>query len=68
MSDLDVTGSLGLEYNKTLKHYLLRLGEQDTVPLLVEVTNTKEPAYEASLFVNHDKALIFDAFESEVSG
>lgn len=66
-SDLNVTASLDLEYNKILKHHLLRLGEQDTVPLLVEVTNSKEPAYETSLLVTHDKALTFDQSDSKVS-
>lgn len=66
-SDLNVIASLGLEYNETLKHHLLRLGEQDTVPLVVEVTNSKEPAYETLLIITHDKALIFDPTESEVN-
>ncbi|XP_050701483.1 integrin alpha-PS1-like isoform X4 [Eriocheir sinensis] len=65
-SDLNVTASLDLEYNKIQKHHLLRLGEQDTVPLLVEVTNSKEPAYETSLLVTHDKALTFDQSDSKV--
>lgn len=66
-SDLHVTASLDLERHKTLKHYLLRLGEQDTVPLVVEVTNSREPAYETSLIVTHNKALNFDPSTSEVS-
>ena len=67
MSDLHMTGSMDLERDVTQKHYLLRLGEQDTVPLLVEVTNSGEPAYESNLLITHNKALIFDPSESEVS-
>lgn len=67
MSDLHMTGSLDLDRDATGKHYLLKLGENDIVPLLVEVKNSMEPAYESTLIVNHNEALIFDALESEVS-
>ncbi|MPC84003.1 Integrin alpha ina-1 [Portunus trituberculatus] len=66
-SDLHVTGSLELEEDTSRGVYLLRLGEYDTVPLLLEVTNRKEPAYMTTLYVRHNEALFFDPTDSEVS-
>ncbi|XP_045602877.2 uncharacterized protein [Procambarus clarkii] len=65
-SDLNVIGSLDLERHAKHDHYLLRLGEQDTIPLNVEVTNTGEPAYQSMLRVTHHKALVFNLKESQI--
>ncbi|XP_064116028.1 LOW QUALITY PROTEIN: integrin alpha-PS1-like [Macrobrachium nipponense] len=65
VSDLDVKGRLDLQRHEQYSHYILRLGEQDTVSLHVEVTNTGEPAYQSSLFVTHHPALAFDLKESQ---
>ncbi|XP_068244696.1 integrin alpha-3-like isoform X2 [Palaemon carinicauda] len=65
VSDLDVKGRLDLQRHEQYSHYMLRLGEQDTVSLHVEVTNAGEPAYQSSLFVTHHSALSFDLGESQ---
>lgn len=67
MSDLHMIGSMDLDRDVTGKHYILKLGDDNIVPLLVEVQNSEEPAYESTLIVNHDEALIFDPTESDVS-
>ena len=61
-----MSGSLGLEKDITEEVYLLRLGEYDTVPLMLEVTNNEEPAYMTTLYVRHNEALFFDPTDSEV--
>ncbi|XP_042235673.1 integrin alpha-PS1-like isoform X1 [Homarus americanus] len=66
VSDLNVGGRLDLEHHETQDSYLLRLGEQDSVPLHVEVNNTGEPAYQSTLRITHHKALILNLKESQV--
>ncbi|KAK8740447.1 hypothetical protein OTU49_002915 [Cherax quadricarinatus] len=66
VSDLNVIGSIGLERHEKRDHYLLRLGEQDDIPLNIEVTNAGEPAYQSVLRVTHHKALAFNLKESQV--
>lgn len=66
MSDLFVEGSLDLERHETKDYYLLRLGEQDTVPLHVQVNNDGEPAYQATLLITHHKAFVLNLKESQV--
>lgn len=67
VSDLNIMANLSLDLHESGSHYLLRLGEQNTVPLNVEVMNAGEPAYQSSLLVHHHKALELNLKESHVS-
>lgn len=67
VSDLNIMANLSLDLHESGSHYLLRLGEQNTVPLNVEVMNAGEPAYQSSLLVHHHKALELNLKESQVS-
>ncbi|XP_047487333.1 integrin alpha-PS1-like isoform X2 [Penaeus chinensis] len=66
VSDLNIKANLSLDLHESGRHYLLRLGEQNTVPLNVEVMNAGEPAYQSSLLVHHHKALELNLKESQL--
>ncbi|XP_042879254.1 integrin alpha-PS1-like, partial [Penaeus japonicus] len=65
VSDLNIKANLSLDLHESGRHYLLHLGEQDTVPLNVEVMNAGEPAYQSSLLIHHHKALELNLRESQ---
>ncbi|XP_047738548.1 uncharacterized protein LOC108670618, partial [Hyalella azteca] len=64
-SDLHTEAHLRLPYDKSKSHQVFELGLRNVALLEASVTNSGDPAYEPSLFVEHHDSMAFSIKESD---